>query len=280
VKILAIRGQNLASLYGPFEVDLEAPPIAGAGLFSISGPTGAGKSTLLDALCLALFGRTPRLDGRGGARIGRDGEAAFERVAARDVRSLLSRGTAQGHAEVLFRGVDGVRYRARWQVRRARDRVGGRLQDQEMMLWAEGNPKPIGEGLQGTRAEIVKRLGFGFEEFRRAVVLPQFEFTAFLRASEAERAAILQRVTGTDFYEALSRAAHERAAVEKKAQEEVEVRAGLLAPLEPEARRALEAELERAEASRARAASALARADQLLAWYGRAEELDLGVAEA
>ena len=61
MKILAIRGRNLASLSSEFELDFTAEPLASAGLFAITGPTGAGKSTLLDALCLALYERTPRL---------------------------------------------------------------------------------------------------------------------------------------------------------------------------------------------------------------------------
>ncbi|MCK0506128.1 AAA family ATPase [Aromatoleum anaerobium] len=69
MKILAIRGSNLASLAGAFEVDFQAEPLASTGLFAISGPTGAGKSTLLDALCLALFDDTPRLRNAGGRGI-------------------------------------------------------------------------------------------------------------------------------------------------------------------------------------------------------------------
>ncbi len=125
MRILAIRGSNLASLQGDFEVDLEAG-LGSAGLFAITGPTGAGKSTLLDALCLALFDCTPRLDSQGGARIGRPDEE--HRLPANDCRSLLRRGCARGHAEVDFEGRDGRRCRARWEVRRARDRADGRLQ--------------------------------------------------------------------------------------------------------------------------------------------------------
>ena len=62
MKILAIRGRNLASLEGDFEIDFTVEPLLSAGIFAISGPTGAGKSTLLDAMCLALFARTPRTD--------------------------------------------------------------------------------------------------------------------------------------------------------------------------------------------------------------------------
>ena len=46
MRILAIRGQDLASLAGRFEVDLDREPLAGAGLFAIVGETGAGKTSL------------------------------------------------------------------------------------------------------------------------------------------------------------------------------------------------------------------------------------------
>ena len=70
MRILRIAGRNLASLAGDFNVDFEAEPLASSGLFAISGPTGAGKSTLLDALCLALYGNTPRLPKSGGRGAG------------------------------------------------------------------------------------------------------------------------------------------------------------------------------------------------------------------
>jgi len=47
MRILAIRGENLASLAAPFEIDLAAEPLLGSGLFAITGETGAGKSTIL-----------------------------------------------------------------------------------------------------------------------------------------------------------------------------------------------------------------------------------------
>ncbi|HEX3477114.1 MAG TPA: AAA family ATPase [Kofleriaceae bacterium] len=56
MKILAIRGRNLASLAGEFEIDLAHGPLGSAGVFAIVGNTGAGKSTLLDALCVAVVG--------------------------------------------------------------------------------------------------------------------------------------------------------------------------------------------------------------------------------
>lgn len=61
MRILRITTENLASLAGRHTVDFTAEPLRSTGLFAIIGPTGSGKSTLLDAMCLALFHETPRL---------------------------------------------------------------------------------------------------------------------------------------------------------------------------------------------------------------------------
>ena len=62
MRILTIRGKNLASLQGEFEVDFTKEPLASAGIFAITGSTGSGKSTILDAICLALYDETPRIN--------------------------------------------------------------------------------------------------------------------------------------------------------------------------------------------------------------------------
>ena len=53
--------ENLNSLKGEWKIDFTAEPFASNGLFAITGATGAGKTTLLDAICLALYHETPRL---------------------------------------------------------------------------------------------------------------------------------------------------------------------------------------------------------------------------
>jgi len=208
MRILAIRGQNLASLDGPFEVDLAGPVLGGAGLVVICGPTGAGKSTLLDAMCLALFGDAPRLGQ--GARATIPEAGAEEGLGSGDARCLLRRGAAEGFAEVDFLGQDGHRYRARWSVHRARRRPDGRLQDADRSLRELETDAPVAEGKKDTAAAVVRALGLDGDQFRRAVLLAQGEFAAFLRAGTDERAELLARVTGTGLYRDISRAAHRR----------------------------------------------------------------------
>ena len=50
MRILAIRGKNLASLAEPFEILFNSGPLEQAGLFAITGQTGAGKSTISGCL--------------------------------------------------------------------------------------------------------------------------------------------------------------------------------------------------------------------------------------
>ena len=42
MKIVAIRGKNLASLEGEFMIDFTVEPLCSAGIFAITGSTGAG----------------------------------------------------------------------------------------------------------------------------------------------------------------------------------------------------------------------------------------------
>ena len=266
MRILAIRGENLASLYGKFELPLDTGPIAEAGLFSISGPTGSGKSTLMDALCLALFGKTPRLGERGrGVMVGREGDDPSLRVEASDERDLVSRGTPGGFAEVDFEGVDGKRYRARWSAHRARGRAGGRFQAARVKVTDLGSGDAIAGTVREREDTVPRLLGYSFEEFRRAVVLPQFEFTAFLKATSADRASILERVTGTDVYTRLSVAAFQRSSSEAGRLEDLDRQVQdirLLSPPEQEEARTLAGALaseEEGALARSRAAAEAVR---------------------
>jgi exonuclease SbcC len=239
MKILRIAGKNLASLAGEFEVDFTREPLASSGLFAISGPTGAGKSTLLDALCLALYDATPRLIK--GPRAGNFlPDVGDDLLSVQDRRTLLRRGTPDAYAEVDFVGNDEGRYRARWSVRRSRNRAAGALQPSGMTLHRLPELNPIGATKTEVLGEIERRIGLSFEQFTRSVLLAQNEFSAFLRTDENERGELLETLTGSAVYSEISRRAFERWRQEQEAMRRLTSRLQDAAPLSPAERESLE----------------------------------------
>ncbi len=240
MKILAIRLKNLASLAGEQAIDFTAEPLASAGLFAITGPTGAGKSTILDALCLALFGSTPRLDGASLLSKVPDGS---DEIGSGDERNLLRRGCASGYAEVDFVGVDGHRYRARWEVKRAREKIDGRLQASNQSLLDLDRDQLLASGKKREFKELLEaKLGLTLPQFTRAVLLAQSEFSAFLKADDNDRGTLLEKLTDTGLYSRLGQAAFEAAKRARETLTALQQQAGGVQPLEPEARQALEAQ--------------------------------------
>ncbi|MFY9268405.1 MAG: AAA family ATPase [Candidatus Manganitrophaceae bacterium] len=251
MRILAIRGENLASLAGPFEVDLEAEPIRSAGIFAITGPTGAGKTTLFDAVCLALFDRLPRMDSaERGASVG--GAEGAKQIQYDDVRGILRHGMGSGFAEVDFVGQDHRRYRARWEVKRARIKASGNLQPQKIMLTDLEAGLVIGDKKTDTLQQIEKRIGLTFDQFRRSVLLAQGDFDTFINSGAKDRAALLERITGTEIYAQISQVAFARAKQKSEALAQLEKRLGEYHPLSDEDRASAEKQLEiiRAEVGR------------------------------
>jgi exonuclease SbcC len=201
MRILAIRGKNLASLEGEFEVDFTAEPLKSAGIFAITGSTGSGKSTLLDAICLALFNETPRISRAEDANIA---DVKERTIKQRDPRNILRRGTADGYAEVDFVSLAGDKYRARWSVRRARDKVDGSLQDWNYRVSSITSGHEIQGGKMELLAQVRNLIGLTFDQFTRAVLLAQGDFATFLKANKNDKAELLEKLTGTDIYSRIS----------------------------------------------------------------------------
>lgn len=202
MKILTIRLKNLASIEGTFEIDFQAEPLRSAGIFAISGPTGAGKSTILDALCLALYDKTPRFSASVESLYMSDiGES---RVNQADVKNILRRGTGEGFAEVDFLGASGHCYRSRWSVRRTGSRANGSLRSQTIQV----TDLTANQELQGTRKELLAQLvtlvGLTYEQFTRTVLLAQNDFATFLKSRESAKAELLEKLTGTEIYSRIS----------------------------------------------------------------------------
>ena len=207
MKLHGIEVKNLNSLYGKYEIDFHRD-LKDAPIFLIVGPTGAGKSTLMDAISLALFGQTPRLTRAHGQE-------------DRDSRMVMSHGTADCSAAIEFSKADPDgkrrRYRAEWSCLRAHKKPTGKLKDPQRSLsvYEDNGTRRIlvssdkAKDFEPCFAEVLQ--GFTVEDFQRSVLLAQGEFSAFLRATDQQRAAILERLTRTDIYKRIG----ERTAVLK-----------------------------------------------------------------
>ncbi|MYM26559.1 AAA family ATPase [Duganella sp. FT135W] len=271
MRILKISGKNLASLAEEFSVNFESEPLASTGLFAISGPTGAGKSTLLDALCLALYDATPRLLRVAGRNYLAD--VGNETVSTQDPRTLLRRGTAEGYAEVEFVGSDNATYRARWSVRRSRNKAEGALQPTSMSLQLLPSEQPIGGTKTEVKAEIEKRIGLSFEQFTRAVLLAQNEFSAFLKAEDNERGELLETLTGSTVYSEISIRAFERNKLEQAALQKLNLRLADQKPLSADQRAEIAAKSTDAGAALQALDQQKAELEQELRWHQQAEKL-------
>lgn len=207
MRIETIRLKNLNSLYGEWEIDLTDPAYLADGLFAITGPTGSGKTTILDAICMALYGQTPRL-----------------KNVSRTDNEIISRKTVDCKAEVVFKTASG-RYLAQWGQYRARNRVEGNLQNptHTLSVMGEGGngAEIIANGITPTPKAVQEATGLDFKQFTRSTLLAQGAFAAFLEANYDDRSSILEQITGTGIYSLISKKAHERWATENKAIKEM-----------------------------------------------------------
>ena len=275
MKILAIRGKNIACLAAPFALSLDQEPIAGTGLFVITGATGSGKTSLLDTMCLALFDMVPRLRrGRSSFKIA-DTRANAEQLSANDVKHLLRKGATEGYAEVDFKGVDGNCYRARWEVRRARNKLSGKIQDQVLSLSDLATGQALGDHRKTeTLAAIRARLGLDFEQFCRSVLLAQGEFAAFLEAGVKQRSELLERMTGTEIYTRLSEGAFHKLKEQRDKLAQLETRCELIDLLEIDRRKEIGEEIQELQSAQARLEAREKKNHQGLTWFSALEKLE------
>ncbi|MXV76003.1 AAA family ATPase, partial [Candidatus Poribacteria bacterium] len=192
MKICKLKLKGLNSFRGEVEIDFEKSPLDGASLVAITGPTGSGKTTLLDAICVALYGKTPRLSG----------------TTNQHPRHLISHGETEGFAEVYFEA-NNTRYHATWSIKRKGSPKGQLFDDSDELITTK------------VAQEVESILGLDFDAFRRSVMLAQGEFAAFLKANNEERRTILEATAGVSIYDVLKQALNNKVSAVEAANAEV-----------------------------------------------------------
>ena len=210
---------NIASIEDA-TIDFEAQPLADSEVFLITGKTGAGKSTLLDAICLALYASTPRLENTSMQGEMRDNE---KDIKIKDPVQLMRRNTGEAFVRLTFTGSNGVHYEAQWSVARARNKVTGKIQNKKWALrnldtdFTYTKDKEI-------REEIALAIGLDFKQFCRTTLLAQGEFTRFLNSKDDEKAEILEKITGVDAYSRIGAKIFEQTVEKKKIWEDSQLK--------------------------------------------------------
>ncbi len=198
MKIIELRFKNLNSLYGEWLIDFSNPEYLSNGIFALTGPTGAGKSTILDAICLALYGATPRLG-----------------KITKSENEIMSQNTGECYAEVVFESQTGC-FRCHWEQRRARKQAEGQLQEQEHQI-ADAETGRLIESKKSLVLDIIEeKTGMDFNRFTRSIMLAQGSFDTFLKAEAEQKSRILEQITGTDIYSNISKSVHERQREERE----------------------------------------------------------------
>lgn len=255
MRIQQLRFKNLNSLTGEWSIDLTHPAFAADGIFAIIGPTGAGKSTILDAICLALYGRTPRL-----SKINRNSN------------EIMSRQTGECFAEVTFETQAG-RFRCHWSQHRSRRKAGGELQSPKHEIADADSGQIVGASIRDVAGRIETATGMDFERFTRSMLLAQGGFAAFLEADADQRAPILEQITGTEIYSRISVRVHERRAAERKTLELLTAELAGMQLLSAEDEATLTASLDRKLTEDAELSQQVTGQQAAIAWLDRLAQL-------
>jgi DNA repair protein SbcC/Rad50 len=256
MKIIEIRLKNLNSLQGEWLIDLNHPEYRADGIFAITGPTGSGKSTILDAVCLALYGRTPRL----------------ERI-NKSTNEIMSRRTGECFAEVTFQTQGGL-FRCHWRQHRARRKPGGDLQPHQHEIADAGTGRILETHIQAVAEQVEKVTGMDFDRFTRAMLLAQGGFDTFLKADPDRRAPLLEQITGTEIYSRISKEVHDRRAKENAKRDLLEAELSGMEFLDSGEEQALRDSLERLNLQEKDLNNRIGENQAALAWLNRITALE------
>lgn len=223
MKISKISFKNIHSLRGEHHIDFCSGPLAEGGLFAITGATGSGKSTLLDVITLALYNRIPRMDGTISKAV-IDGEGG-----------IMTRNALDCYAEVEYI-VNRTTYRSHWAIERNRN---NNLNDRKQEIFDVVTGEIIASGKSTVPSKNEELIGLSYDQFVKAMVLSQGEFSKLLKAPRDQRNKLLEDITGAKDYRAIGIAVFRRFKSAADACKAQEIRLGEIEVMDEESKKEL-----------------------------------------
>lgn len=250
MKILNLKFKNINSLIGENQIDFTNPIFTNEGLFAITGKTGAGKSSILDAISLALYGKTPRVEITG------------------NENAVLTRGEKDCYSEIVFE-VAGKRWKSSWKQEVTRN---GNLKPVNRVI-ADAQDKIIADQVRTCDSKIIEILGLTFEQFTKVILLAQGSFAAFLQSKPNEKGELLEQITGTEIYCEISKRVFERNKTEEQKLKNITLELGQIKILSEEETKNLSDEITGLKTTKGRIDQELQTIEKSKSWLTELKNL-------
>lgn len=273
MKIKTLLIDNIASICHA-EIDFTAPPLVDSDVFLITGDTGAGKTTIIDAISLALYDTTPRLEtsGKTTADKAQDGDD----ITIKDSRRLMRRGTNSCSIVLTIGDSNGVDYQITWAVSRAKT---GTL---KARTWELKNLRTgyTLSAIKEVEKKIIGIVGLSYLQFCRTVMLAQGEFARFLVSTEDEKSTILERITGVDTYTRIGAQVYKTTEEKKRDLGDAAAKLAAISLMKPPEREQAEADVKRISAQDSALLERQKAVDTKLEWLKQAAKNDQALSDA
>lgn len=177
--ILKIKGLN--SFIEEQNIDFSV--LGDRGLFGIFGPTGSGKSSILDAMTLALYGKVARTNAH-----------------LLGIVNSQSEKINVYYEFAIGQGEDCQTYSVQRVLKRNKNEGSNTIDSRLCSISDSGEIEVLRQGPREVNAGIEEIIGLNADDFTRSVVLPQGNFSEFLRLKGNERRNMLERIFSLEKY--------------------------------------------------------------------------------